>query len=413
MIIDLEPRRLQRGHGQADAAHGHRPLRDHQLRQRRRQLDADPVGVAVGVHAIDGHGGVHVALHQVAPQARVGARGALEVDGLRRPQRAQRRDARGLRPDVGAHLVAGDARSRSGTRRPPTGSRPASARAPAACARAGASRPARPPVRVTVPTPSTRPVNIALDQHVGPQQLHAAIVEHHQTGPAAAEERHTLRLPATPAPRRAAPRPPRPRPTPRRGSRRPPSISMLWTSRAGRHSSAARRPGPGHVDQRGPGPPQASAARAVSACIVALEVSITTGPASSVVKRRAEGGRPQAPIEHHARQRPVAIDVARRQQRIVHEHRARAHGNRVHQRAPVLHVQVRGRATSAPCAPRAPRRCGRPGWSPPSASPRAAPSPSPSGTRGSAARAASASTPTSTWMPCARSSATPRPLTSG
>ncbi len=96
-------------------------------------------------------------------------------------------------------------------------------------------------------------------------------------------------VPATPAPRRAAPRPPRPRPTPRRGSRpRPRSRCCGRRVPAGTRAPRAG-PAPGTSTSVAPAR-RRPAARVVSACIVALEVSMTTGPASSVVKRRAEAG---------------------------------------------------------------------------------------------------------------------------
>ena len=144
------------------------------------------------------------------------------------------------------------------------------------------------------------------------------------------------------------------------------------------------------------------------------DVTIITGPAASVENRRASGDRTQAAVEDDARQRPFPVDQSRGEQRIVHEQRFRADGNRVDLRPlivcvawqrPLRSARVRspGAAAIRPSRLVAALRI----------------------TNGrllahrrqerliQAHRLVALPTPTSTVMPCSRSAAKPRPCTSG
>ena len=84
-------------------------------------------------------------------------------------------------------------------------------------------------------------------------------------------------------------------------------------------------------------PPRAPAARSHAASVVTIEDRTRRARLEEARGRR----RPQPRVEHDAGQRPLAIDVARGQQRIVDEHRLGPHCNRIDLAANALRVTVR------------------------------------------------------------------------
>ena len=99
-------------HGEADAIHGDRSLADQQRRERRRESNRDPVGLAVFADIVDGARRIDVPLDEVSTEPCIRPHRAFQIERLLVPQRGQRGHARGLRADIRVNLLPVDHRSR-------------------------------------------------------------------------------------------------------------------------------------------------------------------------------------------------------------------------------------------------------------------------------------------------------------
>ena len=116
--LHVELRLAQPRDRQADAVDSHRSLADEERRERRRIANRQPVAVAPrGRIVLDDADAVHVPEHEMAAEPSVEPHRPLQVDGLSRLQRAERRDASGLRADVEMHFAVVDQDRPSGRRR--------------------------------------------------------------------------------------------------------------------------------------------------------------------------------------------------------------------------------------------------------------------------------------------------------
>ena len=173
------------------------------------------------------------------------------------------------------------------------------------------------------PTASTRPVNISLDQHVRTERFDACARS------ASADENGRPARNGTPPGRATCGVDVQPDevddalvPGRRVQARRRLRAAASRSAASARRASAARNvPSARHLDL-GAARLERLAQRRRCAAAAAV-VTMMTGPASRVESTRAAGGVRSRRSKIDARQRPLAVGAARRQQRIVGENRCR------------------------------------------------------------------------------------------